>query len=243
MKVFIGWSGDKSRAVAEALAEFLPVVIHAVEPWFSGDIEKGARWVKEVSEQVGASRVGIFCLTRENLDSRWLHFEAGALAQAEDTRACTLLLDLAPSEVSGPLAQFQHTSFKKADVEKLVQTINQAVGRAGEKELTETTLKKGFSAFWPEFASLVEGIAQSEPTTGEIKENFELVDEILEVVRRHGRPAPVVRPEQSRPYARDEAQARLLRQIDNYRALYPAPRARRSDVSGVKARLDDKPES
>ncbi len=41
MEAFISWSGDRSRAVAETLHEWLPNVIQLVTPWILlADIDK-----------------------------------------------------------------------------------------------------------------------------------------------------------------------------------------------------------
>jgi hypothetical protein len=44
MKVFLSWSGDKSRHTAEVISGWLKQVIQALDPWMSPNIEKGKRW-------------------------------------------------------------------------------------------------------------------------------------------------------------------------------------------------------
>lgn len=80
MKVFLSWSGERSKVVAKSLSEWLEQVLQAVEPWISTDIEKGKRWDGEISQKLEQSKVGIICLTKDNLESTWLHFEAGAIS-------------------------------------------------------------------------------------------------------------------------------------------------------------------
>ena len=71
MKVFISWSGTLSHKVALALRDWLPSVLQAVEPWLSSDdIAPGAKWFKDISEQLSGVEVGIVCLTSENIDSK-----------------------------------------------------------------------------------------------------------------------------------------------------------------------------
>lgn len=81
MLVFLSWSGSRSKAVAETFSKWIVQVIQAVEPWISSDIEKGARWNSEVAARLEQSRVGIICLTKENLDAKWILFESGALSK------------------------------------------------------------------------------------------------------------------------------------------------------------------
>ncbi|SRR6266446_587386 len=115
MKCFISWSGERSKAVAEAVRYWLPKVIQAIEPWMSSDdIEKGTRWRSGLASELEQSRIGIICLTQENLESTWLHFEAGALSrQQQSTYVCAFLLGLEPTDVREPLAQFQATKLRK----------------------------------------------------------------------------------------------------------------------------------
>src|SRR5215475_10411412 len=83
LKVFISWSGDKSKAVAQQLKDWLPQVINALEPWISfEDIGKGRRWSPEIGAQLAATNAGIVCVTAANREHPWLLFESGALSKA-----------------------------------------------------------------------------------------------------------------------------------------------------------------
>jgi hypothetical protein len=50
--LFIGWSGEKSKAVGIALKNWLPLVIQAIDPWISEDADKGSRWFSETTEKI-----------------------------------------------------------------------------------------------------------------------------------------------------------------------------------------------
>jgi hypothetical protein len=126
--VFISWSGERSRLVAGTLKQWLGNVLQNARPWMSEtDIEKGSRGLEDVARALEAMKVGIICLTRENLSADWLLYEAGALSKTLDakTRVCTYLLPgLDFGNVKPPLSLFQWTKADKADTRKLVSTIN-----------------------------------------------------------------------------------------------------------------------
>ena len=82
MKVFISWSGKRSKMVAQAFVDFLQVTIQAAQPWISTDIDKGKRWDPELAKSLSESKVGVICLTSDNLVEPWLLFEAGAISAA-----------------------------------------------------------------------------------------------------------------------------------------------------------------
>ena len=94
MKVFISWSGETSFEVAKILKEWIPCIIQDVEPYFSSeDIDKGARWSTDIAKELEEASFGILCVTRDNLQSQWLNFEAGALSKAIDkAKVCPLSL-------------------------------------------------------------------------------------------------------------------------------------------------------
>jgi len=64
MQVFLCWSGERSKAVALTLSDWIPRVIQAVDPWMSHDTDKGARWSPEIAERLELSKVGIICLSK-----------------------------------------------------------------------------------------------------------------------------------------------------------------------------------
>ena len=89
MIVFIGWSKDRSKAIATALHDFLQNVIQKVHPWMSKeDILSGHTWEAEVSSQLDQANFGIIALTQENRHEPWIHFEAGALSKKVGLSVC-----------------------------------------------------------------------------------------------------------------------------------------------------------
>ena len=106
MKVFLSWSGPRSKAVAELLNDWLRCVLQACKPWISSrDIDRGALWFSEISGQLSDTGIGIVCLTSDNKSKPWILFEAGALAKGlSHVRVCTLLIDLKPSDIEDSLA-------------------------------------------------------------------------------------------------------------------------------------------
>lgn len=56
MKVFISWSGKRSKAMANALKEWIPLIVQHAEPFVSDkDISAGDRWAKRPFTQNGTA--------------------------------------------------------------------------------------------------------------------------------------------------------------------------------------------
>lgn len=188
MEVFISWSGERSRVAAEALREWLPKIINAIEPWLSStDIEKGSRWSSEISGRLEKAKAGIICLTPGNLHSDWILFEAGALSKTvTNTHVCTFLIDLQQSQVSWPLAQFQHTAATKDDIYELLKTLN----AKGDKQLSDTHLHEAFEVWWPKLDEKLKSLPlESGPAPPKVSTD-EMLQEILGFVRDFTRPKP-----------------------------------------------------
>lgn len=176
MKVFISWSGEKSKAVGVLLDQWLQCVIQAIDPWISTKyIDRGALWFTEITSQLTDTSIGIICLTKENVNKPWILFEAGALAKGlNSNRVCTLLVDLEPSDIKDPLAQFNHTLPNKEGVYNLVVTLNAYLG---EKRLKENVLNQVFETYWPEFELQFKQILSEAPE--EVQEEARTDDDIL----------------------------------------------------------------
>src|SRR5690242_4629551 len=111
VKVYLSWSGERSRLLANALRDWLPRVLQAVEPWLSAtDLATGSRLNELHMETAGAA---IICVTSSNITSPWINFETGAYSRA-GVPIFPLLLDLAPVDIIGPLTAFQLTELTPA---------------------------------------------------------------------------------------------------------------------------------
>src|SRR6185503_13621032 len=197
MKVFISWSGDLSKTLAEILREWLPAVIQAVKPYYSpDDITKGARWSNEIGKELEECRVGLICLTRDNLEAPWIMFEAGALSKKlDESRVCPILFGLGPTDVQGPLVQFQLAQFDKSDMRRVVKMINTALG---ESALDDGVLDSVFEMWWPRLKEQVDATLSTSPATASssLRSERDLLEEILKLSRstavasRHVGPLP-----------------------------------------------------
>jgi TIR domain len=183
--VFISWSGQRSKLAAEAFREWLGTVLQNAKPWMSeSDIEKGSRGLDEIARALEGMKVGIICLTPENLSAEWLLYEAGALSKTQDakTRVCTyLLFGLEPTNLKPPLSLFQATKANKSDTRKLVGTINNHLDAA---PLAESTLNSTFEKWWPDLEKALATLPAPSVAPPPYPETKEMVAEILEHVRR-----------------------------------------------------------
>lgn len=181
MKVFIGWSGDRSQAMAIALREWLPLVLHYAEPWLSEkDIAAGERWAEAFAKELETSNFGILCVTPENLASPWIIFEAGSLAKSlSSSRVIPLLLDLDFSEVSGPLAQFQAKKFDEDGVGETIQSIN----RAAPQPVQAGRAAQLFAALWPDLSKKLEGIPEPKEPSKPTRNQHQILEELVATVR------------------------------------------------------------
>ena len=187
MKVFLSWSGERSLQLAEALRDWLPLVLQTLQPWLSSrDLDRGALWASNMTNELSETGVGIFCLTRENLGSNWIHFEAGAISKSLDNSfVCTLLLGLEPSDLTLPLSLFQSTRVTRTDIGKLVATLHRASGvRDAIPSLSKSQIDEIVGVWWPKLEQKLLAIPKDmSVNSGPVRPDREILTEILDTVR------------------------------------------------------------
>lgn len=188
MKVFISWSGNLSCEIAKVLKKWIPCIIQSVDVFFSSeDIEKGNDWDKIISTELEECNYGIVCLTKDNVDAPWLNFEAGAIAKSLDSKVSSLMVNIKPSDMKGPISRYQATKIEKEDFFKLLVSINIALERPLETEI----LKNTFDIMWDKFEKEIIDVisrnvkAETSEKSNKKLEEENLVEEILQILRQN----------------------------------------------------------
>ena len=182
--IFISWSGNASREVANALRDWLPKVLAGKVTCFvsSQDIQRGDRGLSVIAGELDSGDFGIVVLTRENLKSPWVHFEAGALGKSlGGSKVAPLLLDVSRTDVTGPLSQFQSTLLGEVDdMRTFVKEI------AAAESLPEASASALFESFWGELHAVVEATAGAHVSETQ-RSDSSMLEEILQLLRDQAR--------------------------------------------------------
>lgn len=182
MFVFLSWSKPRSQQVAAALSDWLPDVLQEVNPWMSKkDIGAGERWSQEIAGKLEEVSFGISCVTSENVDEPWLNFEAGACSKrVKEARLVPYLFEMKPTDVTGPLAQFQAKEATKEGTLELVEELNQALG---EKALPAERLRRAFEKNWSDLDKKLSEISSEGAAHRRKRDHREILEEVLQRVR------------------------------------------------------------
>lgn len=182
MNIFFSWSGERSKLLAACFRDWLPMILQSTRPWFSpDDIDKGSRWLHELTTQLQDQQVGLVFLTPENVAAPWLVFESGALSKSLAAgRVCPVLLDLEPNDVTGPLAQFQGTPATREDILRLITDIN----RLSPTSVPDGQLARLFDLAWPELEQRIRGIPKTSPRRSPARKTEDILEEVLSRLRQ-----------------------------------------------------------
>lgn len=185
MKLFISWSGERSKQIALAFRHWLPTIIQSIKPWMSEvDMGKGGEWNLDLSKELEGTALGLFCLTPENLNAPWLLFEAGAIGKRPGIkRVFTYLYELEDSDVPWPLAQFQSTKSSKDEMRQMLMEMNKHLTEPLDTQILHTSFERG----WDELEELLITVSVREAVAPQ-KDKVELMlEEILTYVREQSR--------------------------------------------------------
>ncbi len=122
--VFLSWSGARSDRLATAIQRLLAALAPELPTHRSADLAKGEPWSEGLLAQLRGSVDVLICVTPEALASTWITYEAGFIYGSTDkARVFTILFEVEPTDVPGPLQQFQSTRLVESDVRRLVAAI------------------------------------------------------------------------------------------------------------------------
>lgn len=146
MKVFISWSGKNTASfkVAKKLAEWLPMVLQETEPFMSDNIRSGTNPISQIMENLANSKIGIICITKDNITSPWLNFEAGALNNVVTNQSgivIPLLVNITTDEFANcnsPIKNLQGKEFNEDGFKTVLNDINSYL----ESPIPEKSLDK-----------------------------------------------------------------------------------------------------
>ena len=181
MQVFMSWSGEVSREVAENLATFIEHVVRGINTFISShDVDAGERWETRVSEELEQTHHAILCITRKNQESTWLNYEAGALGKLLGrSKVIPYTLGFHPGEMGvGPLSRFQGIQNDKEGTWALVLALNNAL----QTPNGEAFVREDFDLWWPRLEPKMSETLSQQPAK---KEQYLPTDrEILLELRR-----------------------------------------------------------
>lgn len=130
--IFISWSGSNTKQFAIALKRIIETVIFPknetdLECFVSDeDIAAGTDWWVKIKDELRSCRLGILCVTNENVKAPWIFYEAGAIASRE-LPSIPLLVGCNISSLNGtPLQGKQCISFDDSKkFVKMMENINE----------------------------------------------------------------------------------------------------------------------
>jgi len=110
-------------------------------------------------------------------------FEVGALSKKIDkSKVCPILFNVEPSDIQGPLVQFQAAKFEKEEIKRVVRMMNVELG---EKGLQSNVFDDVFEMWWPKLQEKVESELKTprKQDKSSVRSERELLEEILELTR------------------------------------------------------------
>lgn len=185
MRIFLSWSGDRSRYLSTCFKNWLPNVLQYLEPYMSSqDIKLGERWGTNIEENLRENDFGLVFVTPENIDAPWINFEAGALSKALKSRLVPVIYgDDVTILNTGPLKQFQSSkNLEKDSVKQLVLDINEYASDTERLKIDKVEL--AFEKWWDELETELQNIPSLDTKTTKLEEEIPTDNQLLNVILR-----------------------------------------------------------
>lgn len=186
MKIFISWSKNKSKLLAQQTKKLIQNTMgDAVEFFFSPEMYKGTRVDHEIHENLLESDKCIVCITSENFKNPWLLYEAGVIFGANHSKTSQsivipILFEHIPnwsSWIDKPLNQYVPIQLQNTNNEFIggKQDFKQFLS---ELALENNIAVKNFNKHWKSYEKEIQEILNKEKLIPDTCKY--LVDRILE---------------------------------------------------------------
>ena len=142
-KIFISWSGPYSKEFAKGIKKLLEesVFDNKELTCFVSDLDiaSGSDWWNKIKKELRSCKLGILCITKENLRAPWIYFEAGAMI-AREIPSIPLLVSCDVKALSStPLNGKQAVDFY--DLKKFLKMLVD-INKAMDFDLTENQINE-----------------------------------------------------------------------------------------------------
>jgi len=125
MQIYFSWAGETSYRVALSVRELINAIFPRLDLWVpSEDIQGGVRWSSKLTQYLDQSSIGVICVDPSNYLSRWVQFEAGAIAKSIEMDKIKLIrFQLNAENIRGPLAQFHSIGVDKNEILEFLELV------------------------------------------------------------------------------------------------------------------------
>lgn len=170
MKIFVSWSKNKSRLLAEETKKLIESIFdNSIEFFFSPQMYKGTRVDHEIHMNLLNSDMCIVCITSENFKNPWLLYEAGVVfganyANTDGGIVVPILFEHIPewsSWVDKPLNQYVPIQLQSSNGE-FTYGKNDFISFIDELSLTVNKEVTDFDKYWKAYEQAIHTILDKE---------------------------------------------------------------------------------
>jgi len=144
-----------SREIGCCLEEGLKLIFRKIKFFFSAKtIQAGNIWLDDIVEKLRQSSIGILLFTKENTDSTWMAFEAGAIANNFGVnKVIPIIFDGHIADLNHLIRSiFQSVTYSEDGIKHVLESINDSLPEDHPDKLSNKTLELNFRYMWTSFS-------------------------------------------------------------------------------------------